>query len=72
MINDHVICCMDDCVYNRDSICHFINAPTINSMGMCDECTVVAFDETYREDERERLQQFIENRYARDVSKPKV
>ena len=55
-------CEFDYCIYNKERKC-IIRMPSINSLGMCEECIIVSIDRDYLEKEKKRQLKIIEDIY---------
>ena len=59
-------CEFNYCIYNENLIC-ILSEPEINSMGICDSCIIVSFDEKFLEKEKSRQLREIEKRQDENI-----
>ncbi|MCL2378392.1 MAG: hypothetical protein FWC77_04610 [Defluviitaleaceae bacterium] len=58
-----VTCEFEYCLYNRQNECTLSEPPTINSLGMCEECIMLELDKNFREAEKTRQLNELEARW---------
>ena len=54
-------CSNDLCLHNKGYICT-LDEVNINTLGMCDDCTMIRLDKSFLEAEKERQLQEIESK----------
>ena len=57
-----MICENEYCIYNKGGNCLFERV-TINTLGMCDDCTIVSLDKEFLEAEKEQQLKKIDSRW---------
>ncbi|MCL2378847.1 MAG: hypothetical protein FWC77_06955 [Defluviitaleaceae bacterium] len=59
-----ITCEFEYCLYNRGYECILSEPPTINSLGMCEECIMLELDKEFREAEKARQLSELETRWG--------